>query len=329
MFSIYLIFLMAVLIQISHLLSSSYLSINHFYPSSILSSTFNYYSNSNFWHQLLISFEIRCPLVNTIVDCPEDRVLTLLQHHQKVCLCLLVLQVYWKLVEQFSQSLHVHVLDPAVQHQVEQVVNHFRVLPQKQVRFKTFWLEDLEVFTLCSSHRINHFLSDLNWRRIRFWIPSQDEAKVNMEHFAVGRDQQIFQVPITNAEKICDRAVPSTAKNIIFHDQFWILIHFLKLLEMLLNLDVLESLSFRNEFNVTIGLAACQSLVRSESVVLIDTFEELVHERKHFENELILSEIITVFINERETTTILSLKSQLERSHGWVENGTFWRNRKL
>jgi hypothetical protein len=85
---------------------------------------------------------------------------------------------------------------------------------------------------------------------------------------------------------------------------------------MLLNLDVLESLSFRNEFNVTIGLAACQSLVRSESVVLIDTFEELVHERKHFENELILSEIITVFINERETTTILSLKSQLERSHG-------------
>jgi hypothetical protein len=49
---------------------------------------------------------------------------------------------------------------------------------------------------------------------------------------------------------------------------------------------------------------------------LIDTFEQFVHERKHFQNELVLPEVITVFINEREATTILSLESQLERSHG-------------
>ena len=147
-----------------------------------------------------------------------------------MCLCLLVLQVYWKLVEQFFQSLHVHVLDPTVQHQVEQVVNHFRVLPEEQVSFKAFWFENLEVLTLSSTHCINHLFSNLYGRRVRFRVSSKDETKVNVEHFSIGGDQQIFQVSITNAEKICNWAIPSTAKNIVLHDNFWIFIHFLEFL---------------------------------------------------------------------------------------------------
>lgn len=156
--------------------------------------------------------------MDSVVNRPEYRIFALFQHHQKVCLCFLVLQVYGKLVEQLSQSLHVNVLDPTVQHQVEQVVNHFRVLPQEQIRFKTFWLENLEVLGFCPTHRINHFFSNLDGRRIRLGVSSENESKVNMEHFAIGRDQEIFQVSITNTKKVGDWAVPSTTENIIFHD---------------------------------------------------------------------------------------------------------------
>ena len=85
---------------------------------------------------------------------------------------------------------------------------------------------------------------------------------------------------------------------------------------MLLNFDVLESLRFRNEFNIAVSFAAGQSFVRSEPVILIDAFEKFIHQGEHFKNELVLSEVIAVFIDEGKTATILGLKGQLKWSHG-------------
>lgn len=73
---------------------------------------------------------------------------------------------------------------------------------------------------------------------------------------------------------------------------------------MLLNFDVLKSLRFRNEFNVAVSFATGQSFVRSEPVILIDTFKKFIHQGKHFQDELVLSEVITVFIDEWKTATI-------------------------
>lgn len=156
--------------------------------------------------------------MNSIINGAKDGIFTLLQDHQKVCLSFLIPQVDRKLVEQLSQSLHVNILYPTVQHQVEKVVNHFGVLPQEQIRFKTFWLENLEVFTLCSAHCINHLFSYLYRRRVWLRISSQDESEVDMEHLAVRRDQEVLQVSVANPKKIGDRTISRTAENIIFHD---------------------------------------------------------------------------------------------------------------
>lgn len=147
-----------------------------------------------------------------------------------MCLCLFVFEIYWKLIEEFTQSLHMDILYPAVQHQVKQVVNHFWVFSQKQISLEAFWLKHFKILTFCSAHCINHFFSDFNWRRIWLWISPQYKTKINMEHFSIWWDQKIFQMSITNTKKISDWTISSTTKNIIFHYQFWALITLLKLL---------------------------------------------------------------------------------------------------
>lgn len=173
-----------------------------------------------------------------------------------MCLCFFVFEVNWKFIEKFPQSLHVNVFDTTVKHQMKQIVNHLGVFSEEKISLKTFRLKDFKIFALCSSHRVNHLFSDFNWRRIRFRISTQNESKVNVEHFSIAWYKQVLQVSITYSKEICDWAVSSATENIILHYKFWIFVDLLEFLQMLLDFDILKCLCFRNKLNVTIGFAA-------------------------------------------------------------------------
>lgn len=93
-------------------------------------------------------------------------------------------------------------------------------------------------------------------------------------------------MPVPDSEEVSDRAIPSTRKDIVLHHLGRLFIH--KFLKVFLEFGLLERPSFRHELNESISFTTCQSLVGREFIVLVDSFEQSIHQIEHFKYHLVL-----------------------------------------
>ena len=129
------------------------------------------------------SSEMRSPTVDFIGQQGCDGVLALLQHHQEVLLGLSVVHLHCELVVELGDALGVDVLQSAVQHEEDQVVNDSAVLSQVEKGFEALRLENFEVLVVDASHSIDHILPNFDGRWIGFWISAQYISKIDVQHF--------------------------------------------------------------------------------------------------------------------------------------------------
>lgn len=66
--------------------------------------------------------------MNSICYDGSNCVFAFLQYHQEVFLCLCIIHPHCKLVIQLGNALRMHILQPTVQHQMNQIVYDFSVI---------------------------------------------------------------------------------------------------------------------------------------------------------------------------------------------------------
>ena len=120
---------------------------------------------------------------------------------------------------------------------------------------------------------------------------------------------------VSNAKKVGDSAVTSTRVDIVFHDIGGVGGQFIEIIFDVHVLNFLEGFSFGDKLDIAITSAAGKGFVGGQPVILVDSFEKSIHEGKHFEDHLILPQIVTTFEEKSEFLIIHSEKCQLAWSH--------------
>jgi len=91
---------------------------------------------------------------------------------------------------------------------LEEVQDEVRRLAQNVVGLAAVLLELVIVGPARAAHAFDHLLAQLHRRREVLGIAAENEAKVNVEQVARGRDQEVVQVSIAHAEDVSDDAIP-------------------------------------------------------------------------------------------------------------------------
>ena len=78
-----------------------------------------------------------------------------------------------------------------------------------------------------------------------------------------------------------------------------------------IELDLLDSLRLWHKLHETDFFCDCDALVTRESQVLVDLFQQDVHKFEQHQDELILAQVIAIFVND---ATSLYLRQRLQSS---------------
>jgi hypothetical protein len=62
--------------------------------------------------------------------------------------------------------------------------------------------EFLVVLRVDSTHGFNHFFAQLHWRRQGFGVSPKNVAKINVEQFSRGGQQEVIQMSVTNSKQV-------------------------------------------------------------------------------------------------------------------------------
>ena len=97
-----------------------------------------------------------------------------------------------------------------VEHQVNQIDDYVGLFSQCAESLSTEVLEVSIVGAVRASHKVDHRLVDSHGRRLsdpRFGILSKDVSKVDVEDPSVVCDQQVVQMPVSDAQNVGNHAV--------------------------------------------------------------------------------------------------------------------------
>ncbi len=104
-----------------------------------------------------------------------------------------------------------------IDHQAEQIEDEVRALAQRGVGREAVGFEGRVVRRGRRAHALDHLLAEFHLRREGLRVPAEDVAEVGVEEVPVGRQEEVVEVAVADAEEVGDDAVSGAGFDVGVH----------------------------------------------------------------------------------------------------------------